>query len=174
MEKYMNIFFIDKCPVMSAIQLCDKHVVKMVLETAQMCSTAMHYWDQAKYMDHVYKSAYVNHPMTVWVRDNIHNFAWAVIHGLAIGREYKYRYGKDHKSTAILENISQYMFHDNFDEDYTLHTEPPQCMPDMYKRLDYVEAYRAYYIDAKSHILTWTKRKRPEWVFPYATRMGFN
>jgi len=99
---------------------------------------------------------------------------WAVLHGLSIGREYKYRYGKDHKSTAILENISQYMFHGNFDEDYRLHTTPPQCMPEMYKRLDYVEAYRAYYVDAKSTILTWTKRKRPEWAFPYLTRMGLN
>ena len=41
----MNIFFIDKCPIKSAQQLCDKHVVKMVLETAQMCSTAMRHWD---------------------------------------------------------------------------------------------------------------------------------
>ena len=172
----MNIFFIDKCPVMSAIQLCDKHVVKMVLETAQMCSTAIHHWcwGDEMILDHVYKSAYKNHPMTVWVRENDANMLWAVLHGLAIGREYKYRYGKDHKSTTILQNIAGYMFHDNFDEDYTLHTEPPQCMPDEYKRLDYVEAYRAYYIDAKSHILTWTKRKRPEWVFPYATRMGLN
>ena len=172
----MNIFFIDKCPIKSAQQLCDKHVVKMVLETALMCSTAMHEWDYAKDMHHVYKSAYKNHPMTVWVRDNIHNLAWAVIHGLAIGREYKYRYGKDHKSTKVLEEIHG-VFRNTLiwaDENTSLHTEPPQCMPDMYKRLDYVEAYRAYYIDAKSHILTWTKRKRPEWVFPYATRMGFN
>ena len=176
LEKYMNIFFIDKCPVMSAIQLCDKHVVKMVLETAQMCSTAIHEWclGDEPILNNIYKSAYKNHPMTVWVRENDANMLWAVLHGLSIGREYKYRYGKDHKSTAILENISQYMFHDNFDEDYTLHTEPPQCMPEMYKRLDYVEAYRAYYIDAKSHILTWTKRKRPEWAFPYLTRMGLN
>ena len=176
LEKYMNIFFIDKCPVISAMQLCDKHVVKMILETAQMCSTAIHEFGLGNepLLNNIYKSAYKNHPMTVWVRENEANMLWAVLHGLSIGREYKYRYGKDHKSTAILENISQYMFHDNFDVDYTLHTEPPQCMPEMYKRLDYVEAYRAYYIDAKSTILTWTKRKRPEWVFPYATRMGLN
>ena len=110
----MNIFFIDKCPIKSAQQLCDKHVVKMVLETAQMCSTAMHYWDQAKHMEHVYKSAYVNHPMTVWVRDNVHNLAWAVIHGLAIGREYTYRYGKNHKSTNVLEEINDYTIIDTY------------------------------------------------------------
>ena len=151
---------------MSAIQLCDKHVVKMVLETAQMCSTAMHYWDQAKYMDHVYKSAYVNHPMTVWVRDNIHNLASAVIHGLDIGREYTYRYGKDHKSTKVLEEISD-VFRNRLiwaDENTSLHTEPPQCMPDEFKCDDYVEAYRAYYRKDKRYILQWTGRPVPEWI----------
>ena len=68
----MNIFFIDKCPVRSAIQLCDKHVVKMVLETAQMCSTAIHEWcwGDEMILEHVYKPAYKNQPMTVWVREN--------------------------------------------------------------------------------------------------------
>ena len=162
----MNIFFIDRCPIKSAQQLCDKHVVKMVLETAQMCSTAMHEWDQAKHMKHVYKSAYVNHPMTVWVRDNIHNLGWAVLHGLAIGREYKYRYGKDHKSTKVLEEINE-VFRDRLiwaDENISLHTTPPQCMPDEFKCDDYVEAYRAYYRKDKRYILQWTGRPVPEWV----------
>ena len=176
----MNIFFIDKCPIKSAQQLCDKHVVKMVLETAQMCSTAVHekLWhlpDVYKSVaDTIYKPAYKNHPMTVWVRENDANMAWAIIHGLEIGNEYTYRYNKDHKSTAVLRKIADFIFNSKFYEDYKLHTTPPQCMPEMYKSLDYVEAYRSYYIDAKSHILTWTKRKRPEWVFPYATRMGLN
>jgi hypothetical protein len=90
--------------------------------------------------------------------------AWAVLHGLAIGREYTYRYGKNHKSTAVLENIAEYMFHDNFDEDYSLHTTPPQCMPDEFKCDDYVEAYREYYRKAKSHILQWTGRPTPDWI----------
>ena len=162
----MNIFFIDKCPVMSAIQLCDKHVVKMVLETAQMCSTAMHYWDQAKHMEHVYKSAYVNHPMTVWVRDNVHNLAWAVIHGLSIGREYTYRYGKNHKSTKVLEEINDVLTDMAWGDvhSFALHTTPPQCMPDQFKCDDYVEAYRNYYRTDKAHILQWTGRPTPEWI----------
>ena len=36
----MNIFFLHKHPVIAAQMQCDKHVVKMVLETAQMLSTA--------------------------------------------------------------------------------------------------------------------------------------
>ena len=162
----MNIFASSKCPYESARYLDDKRVVKMVLETAQMCSTALHEWcfEDELILEGVYKSAYKNHPMTVWVRENDANMAWAVLHGLAIGREYTYRYGKNHKSTAVLENIAEYMFHDNFDEDYSLHTTPPQCMPDEFKCDDYVEAYREYYRKAKAHILQWTGRPTPNWI----------
>ena len=161
----MNLFFIDKCPVMSATQLCDKHVVKMVLETAQMCSTAMHEWDRARHMKHVYKAAYVNHPMTVWVRDGGSNFAWAVTHGLAIGKEYTRRYGKVHKSAKVLEEINDALVHMVWREDqHREHKPPPQCMPDEFKCDDYVEAYREYYRKAKSHILKWTGRPTPDWI----------
>ena len=156
----MNIFFIDKCPIKSAQQLCDKHVVKMVLETAQMCSTAMHEWGFARHLKHVYKVAYKNHPMTVWVRDNQHNLAWAVTHGLEIGKEYTRRYGKVHKSTKVLEEMDDGWIHD----DYDTHTTPPQCMPDQFKCDDYVEAYRNYYRTDKAHILQWTGRPVPEWI----------
>ena len=162
----MNIFFIDRCPFKSAEELCDKHVVKMVLETAQMCSTAIHEWcfPDEDITNRIYKPAYKNHPMTVWVRENDANMSWALLHGLHIGAEYKYRYGKDHKSTTILKNIADFMFHDDFDEDYRLHTTPPQCMPDEHKRLDYVDAYRAYYKSDKAHILNWTNRPQPDWI----------
>jgi hypothetical protein len=156
----MNLFFIDRCPIKSAQQLCDKHVVKMVLETAQMCSTAMHEWGFARHLKHVYKTAYKNHPMTVWVRDNRDNFAWAVNHGLEIGKEYTRRYGKLHKSTKVLEEMDFWWVHDN----YSNHTTPPQCMPDEFKCDDYVEAYRAYYRKDKAHILQWTGRPVPEWI----------
>ena len=162
----MNIFFIDKNPIKSAQQLCDKHVVKMVLETAQMCSTAMHEWcsDDEPILKEIYKPAYKNHPMTVWVREDDANMTWALLHGIAIGEEYKYRYGKDHKSTAILENIAEYTYNESEVDDWEVHTTPPQCMPDQFKCDDYVEAYRNYYRTDKAHILQWTGRPVPEWV----------
>ena len=162
----MNIFFIDKCPFKSAEQLCNKHVVKMVLETAQMCSTAVHQWclPDDDIVNIIYKPAYKNHPMTVWVRENNANMTWALLHGLHIGSEYKYRYGKDHKSTSTLQCIADYMFNGDFDEDYREHTTPPQCMPDQFKCDDYVEAYRNYYRTDKAHILQWTGRPVPEWI----------
>jgi len=173
----MNIFFIDKSPFKSAEQLCDKHVVKMVLETAQMCSTALHKWHLTdlekgritdcsdEFLNSIYKEAFPNHPMNVWVRKNSYNMNWAIQHGLQIGKEYKYRYGRDHKSTEILERIkTHYLSCPVTHEDYKMHTPPPQCMPDEFKCDDYIEAYREYYRKDKSHILKWTNRPQPDWI----------
>jgi len=35
----MNIFVLDKDPYVAAQMMCDKHVVKMILEGSQMLST---------------------------------------------------------------------------------------------------------------------------------------
>ena len=166
----MNIFFIDKCPILAAQQLCDKHVVNMVVETAQMCSTAVHYWQEGwkpKDLLHcIYKPAYRNHPMTKWVRNRSSNTSWAVRNGIAIGDEYKYRYGKDHKSTAILKKIKGHMKKLECWSSSDAHTVPPQCMPDQYKKddHDYVEAYRDFYRNDKAYFYKWTKREKPEWI----------
>ncbi len=166
----VNIFFIDCCPIKSAQQLCDKHVVKMVLETAQMCSTAVHNWHgdwkTTDLLDCVYKPAYQNHRMTKWVGDLDCNLVWAVQHGIAIGEEYKYRFEKDHSSTAVLQAIKDHMeklgwwiiLEDN------RHSKPPQCMPDEYKCDDYVEAYRNYYRQEFCPRNKWTRREKPAWI----------
>ncbi len=36
----MNIFVLDEDPVISAQMMCDKHIPKMIVEAAQMLSTA--------------------------------------------------------------------------------------------------------------------------------------
>ena len=89
----MNIFFLDKDPVKAARMQCDKHVVKMVLETAQMLSTAA----RAQGHDVGYKSAYPKHPMTLWVNQSADNFRWAWLHGMSLAKEYTNRYDKIHK-----------------------------------------------------------------------------
>ena len=46
----MNIFYVDKDPVKAAKMLLDKHVVKMILESAQMLCTAKRVLDGTEYM----------------------------------------------------------------------------------------------------------------------------
>ena len=100
----MNIFYLSECPVESAQSQCDKHVVKMILESAQMLCTAHHACPtDAQRPEKFYKQAHLNHPSTIWVRTTTENYEWMVIHALALCEEYTHRYGKIHASQALIE-----------------------------------------------------------------------
>jgi hypothetical protein len=132
----MNIFFLHKDPSRAARMQCDKHVVKMVLETTQMLSTAA----RRNGFDIGYKAAYPSHPMTRWVGDNNYNFSWALEHAQELSKEYFARYGKFHACQKV---INEFL---SLKGSYINFSEPPQCMPDEFKCDDYVRAYRDYYI----------------------------
>ena len=63
----MNIFILDESPIISAQMQCDKHIVKMPLETAQMLCSVWHRYGQADRVP--YKEAHRNHPCTLWAGD---------------------------------------------------------------------------------------------------------
>ena len=162
----MNIFFLDETPKFSAQYLCDKHIPKMLLESAQMLSTAVRKYEEetnsTPLAEPIYKSAYPNHPMTKWVCETKDNFDWTLDNALAIYDEYKLRFNKIHKSYKVLKNIIDFELNPHIPEgDFT---EPPQCMPDEYRDKDYVTAYRKYYRGAKKYFAKWEKgRSFPEW-----------
>lgn len=144
----MNVFVLDTNPVIAAQMQCDKHVVKMVLETAQMLSTIA---------DGPYKPTHANHPCTKWARANRTNYNWLVMHGLALCEEYTYRYGKVHKCQAIIASLA------NKGNQFPIGvSEFAQAMPDEYKHTDPVTAYRQYY-HSKSDFAVWSKRPAPYW-----------
>jgi hypothetical protein len=148
----MNIFIVNSDPVIAAWSLCDKHYVKMVLETAQLlCSCCS---------DAPYKPAFLNHPCSKWVRQSINNFDWLCKHGIALCEEYTFRYGKKHKSQEVIEWCMEH----KPDLPKVGQTPFVQAMPDEYKNKDPVVAYRKYYIGAKKHILVYTKRMPPSWL----------
>ena len=41
---------------------------------------------------------------------------------------------------------------------------PPQCMPDIYKKPNYIDAYINYYVNAKKHFAKYTNRDVPEFM----------
>ena len=159
----MNIFFLDKTPELSAEYLCDKHIPKMLLESAQMLSTAVQSYTGR--IDKLYKPAYPNHPMTKWVSEHSKNFDWTLLLGCKISDEYKFRFGKYHKSENIVETLC-FAVEDNSFTGYGMKgnmTTPPQCMPDQYRNKNYVTAYRNYYKGEKT-FAKWEKgRQQPEW-----------
>ena len=159
----MNIFFLDWDVEKNAQYHCDKHVVKMILETAQLLCGVHHVavHDTAHDTAHVpYKLSHKNHPCSIWARDSMSNYLYLCEIGLALCEEYTYRYGKRHKSQEVIEwclmnkpQIQDIGF-----------TTPPKAMPDEYKTEDVIESYRKYYLGAKKTFLTWKERKVPEWV----------
>ena len=157
----MNIFYLNRKPDIAAQMMCDKHVVKMILESAQMLSTAHRVLDGDEYADRVglYKMTHKNHPSSIWARSTDENYDWLWAHMDALMKEYTYRYGKHH--------ATERMIHDLWKPPYNLpvgdFTDPPQCMPDYCKNEDVVTAYHKYYIMEKSDFATWKRRDKPEW-----------
>ena len=154
----MNIFLLDNDTRKCAQYHCDKHVVKMILETAQLLCGVHHMTDQVT--DQVpYKLSHKNHPCAIWSRESLSNYLYLCDLGLELCKEYTYRYGKRHKSQDVIEwcvtnkpNICDKEF-----------TEPARAMPNEYKVDSVVESYRNYYIGEKSKIAVWKNRDIPEW-----------
>ncbi len=157
----MNIFYLDRDPKIAAQMMCDKHVVKMILESAQMLSTAHRVLDGDEYADKVgiYKMSHKNHPSTIWVRSSYQHYKWLYDHMVALMREYTYRYNKHHATERLLTPLSEYPQAIPVGD----YTEPPQCMPEICKGEDTVLAYQNYYIIEKSGFARWTKREIPAW-----------
>lgn len=175
----MNIFYISRDPKKAAEMMVDKHVVKMILETAQLLCTAHRLLDGTEYIettekgrkikrwllpDHrepiLYKATHINHPSAVWVRQGNNNYNWLYAHFISLLDEYTFRYGKKHKCEFLREplinppnNIPIYYL-----------TTPPQAMPEKYQSIDALASYREYYKYEKKHLHRWTKRSPPEWI----------
>ena len=150
----MNIFYLDKDPNKAARVQYNKHVVKMILESAQMLCTAHHHYGNG---DNVpYKKAHYNHPSTIWVRQNSIHYDWLYDHMMALGDEYTKRYGKTHlsitKCAEILSDAPRGMRNKPFEQ-------PPQCMPDEYKDECSIQAYWNYYIGEK-HVVANLKTEK--------------
>jgi hypothetical protein len=151
----MNIFILSKDPHLAAQMQCDKHVVKMVLETAQLLCSAFPQGTAP------YKRSHYNHPSATWIRESKQNYEWLITHGLALCDEYQFRYGKTHKSKEVilwcqkhyaklkLPNIGLTAF--------------KQVVKDNCLSPNAVSAYRKYYLQEKRAIAKWTKRAPPRW-----------
>jgi hypothetical protein len=156
----MNIFVLDENPQICASFHCDKHVCKMIVETAQMLCTAHHMLQPVD--DIPYKKTHVNHPANVWIRHSYENYTWLLNLGVALLDEYTKRYNRVHKTTNVIRwlikhKLSKDVFH--------IHKRTPfvLCMPDEYKTNDAVASYRNFYIGAKSSFAKWKCGNVPEW-----------
>lgn len=180
----MNIFYLHRDPETCAQMHNDKHVVKMILEYAQLLSTAHRVIDGVEEQalsksgrkqkvwrlsddreQHVYKASHINHPSAKWTRHGEQNYRWLFTMWSHLLEEYTYRYGKQHASERLLPYLARLPKNINMEERYTA---PWRAMPDEFKVdrsiPDYtIESYRAYYLGAKVKMCRWTNRPMPQW-----------
>ena len=154
----MNIFVLDTNPKTCAMYHNDKHVVKMILETAQLLCGVHHVTESN--LDIPYKLSHKNHPCSVWARESIENYIWLCDLGMALCREYSHRYNKTHKSQAVIE-----WCYNNLPNLPELGDITPfaLAMPDECKTDDPVESYRRYYMMHKQSLANWKMRDIPKW-----------
>jgi hypothetical protein len=175
----MNIFYLSHDPKECAEWHMDRHSVKMILEYAQLLSTAHRvldgvelsglsasgrktkFWTLPDSRDYaLYKATHIHHPSAVWVRQSDANYAWLYRLFGALMDEYTYRYGKTHACEKLSDALSyrpKNILKSGF-------TEPIPAMPNEVKIAgDSIKSYRNYYINNKMHLASWKKRSPPGW-----------
>ncbi len=149
----MNIFYLHHAPPMAAAMHCDVHVVKMILETAQILCTVHHIHGNGAAVP--YKPTHINHPSVKWAAESKVQYHWLCELGVYLCNEYAMRYGRRHACEQYIKGVltspPPALLAGKF-----LWREPPQAMPDECRVPgDSVSAYRKYYRLYKSKFATW-------------------
>ena len=181
----MNIFYLDKNPVVAAEMSCDKHVTKMILESAQLLSTCHRVQDGTEYFDKtangrkikrwrhpnpnmdavLYKAGWVKHPSTEWLFESAYNYVWLYKHMMALNEEWKKRYGHKRDHLAI-QKLGDLLKSPPINSKINkIATDIKPAMPEYCKvNGDGVASYRKYYIMEKQRFATWkSPAKTPGW-----------
>ncbi len=155
----MNVFAVHRDPVRAARALCDRHVVKMTLETAQiLCSAARARLGQPA----PYRPTHAEHPCVIWAAARRANWEWLVRHGLALADEYARRFGRVHRSRAVIARVGRR----GPAPDGRRRQAFAQVMPERYRGRDPIAAYRRYYAAEKARFATWRAPSRPPRWWP--------
>lgn len=183
----MNIFYLDHSPKTCAEMHNDKHVVKMILEYAQLLSTAHRVLDGVptnglspagrRRTDYIlgedldgilYRATHINHPSAVWVRKSSNNYLWLYTMWKHLLDEYTARYGKIHAAARLIHPLFNAPKNIPIGE----FTQPTPAMPDEYKVAgDSLQSYHNYYIGSKHEMSRWTNSYMPQWFIDGINKM---
>lgn len=180
----MNLFYLDHDLDKCAEYHVDRHVGKMILEAAQLLTTAL--WVD-KYIGFVprkltseetgvlnevkrnepsiddrvftrYLATHYSHPSAIWVRSSLENFYWTVNYANALNDEGMYRGYKYHASCAEVNRMPEPTRLPQLG-----FTKPALAMPDELKSDDVVASYRKFYMLDKGPFASWKRRGKPDW-----------
>ena len=175
----MNIFYLSEDPIKCAEYHVDSHVCKMIVEYAQILSTAHRvldgeiYLEKSKYNRNIkrfrlfdnkeellYKATHINHPSAKWVRESSENYKYLYNLYISLLNEYTYRYNKVHATSKLKTVLKDLPKNIPAKEK----TEIPQAMPDYCKNKNPIIGYKTYYILEKGKILKYTRRNKPDFL----------
>jgi hypothetical protein len=180
----VNLFVLDNDPVKAAQLQCDKHVVKMIVESAQMLSTVHRmldgvetrkpsksgktmskYWVLPDERENLfYKAVHMHHPCTVWTAESNNNYNWHYVHFVALCDEYTYRYGKVHATDTKLRKALKSPPRNIPNGNLTLQPLAMKAKPECMDYRDIVGSYRKFYQTKQGRFkMAWTNRPVPDW-----------
>lgn len=170
---------LDTDPKKAAQAHIDRHVVKMLIEYAQILSTVHRLIDPPEWVyPDLYKVTHKNHPSVKWASQSNAEYVWLRELWLELHIEYMHRYGsgKPDPRHASVKKLHAPLF-------WPPHNIPRvpsrigrapymakefQAVGDL-KRTNPVDAYREYYRTTKQFdangkpMAVWTNRGKPEW-----------
>ena len=177
----MNIFYLNPNPKICAQWHNNSHCSKMIIEYAQLMSTAHRVLDGEEYygqtkngrkikrwklnskLEHIlYKASHINHPSGIWVRQSKGNYFWLYELWKELNKEFMYRYDHD-KSHESFRKLEEALYRPPMNIPDGTWSEPTPAMPDDVKNKCSLTAYRNYYIEYKQHLAKWGKREEPHW-----------
>ena len=159
--------------------MCDKHIVKMILESAQLLSTCHRVQDGTEYYDKtangrkikggndpnpnleplLYKAGWVKHPSTIWLFESAYNYIWLYKHMIALNDEYKKRYNHT-KNHVTIDKLGEILKHPPKNAKYNkIATEPKPANAEYCKMMVKLAVTEKYYIMEKG-VKIWQRRRR--------------
>jgi len=152
----MNVFYTNTCPSVAASEHCVRHRNKMIIEYAQLLSTAHHVIDGDRAIQGIYKCTHTNHPSAVWVRQGRTQYQWVLACAKRLCELYRADRWVDHKTLHTLQILTSFPSGLRNTE----WTDPPACVADHLKPLNkpVQELYRMYMIEKFNE---WTTRDKP-------------
>lgn len=158
----MNIFALHLDPSQAARWHCDAHVVKMIVETAQILSTTQHILGGHG----PYRATHINHPCSIWARSTRSNYLWLTELGLELCKEYTARYGKTHATEPVLNTLASNIPSSSLWLQKATLTPFAQAMPEEFRSHDPIASYQRYYQTKRGGRLGTWKRNQPNWWTP--------
>ena len=171
----MNIFALDTDWALAAQSQCDKHVVKMILESAQMLCTAKRMLDLKELKpteeEKLYRATHTNHPCSKWARETSGNYRWLYRHFCSLCDEYTHRYERVHATDELLRDL---LLQPPRNIERNGKTVRPLAMPKVFHSSDPILSYRHYYRYKQAWVdMHWTGRDRPDWLQPKPSNLEY-